>query len=142
MKKKNEISGLTDVQERQKLKAALRQMWRKSSRANHIKKVRFKHPDPNSRYTYGVQCVHCGCIKGQSQKTYYSTKTGRRRRTGAYHVNHILDTSLPPVKDITKDLGVFAEALIHTPLEIVCVDCHKTITAQQVINKREAESHN
>ncbi len=136
MKPKNEVSGLTDVQERQKLKAALRQMWRKSSRANHIRKVRFKHPDPNSRFTYALSCSKCGKCMGQSERQYYATKSGRRRRTGVYHVNHILDTSLPPVKDIKQDLGVFAEALIHTPLEIVCVECHKKITAQQVINKR------
>lgn len=130
------VSGLTGVQEKQKLKAALRQVWRKSSRANHLREVRFPHPDPNSRFKYAVRCTHCGTLFGQSEKTTYITKTGRRRRTGAYHVNHKTDTSMPPINDVEQDLGAYALALLHTELEVVCVPCHALETARQVKNKR------
>ncbi len=131
--KKHPVSGLTDVQERQKLKGALRNMWRKSSRFNHIKKVRFPHPDKSSRCKYAVRCTGCGRVYGMSEQVSYVAKTGRkrRRRTGAYHVDHICETGLPPVNDIVKDLGTYAERLIHTKLRILCVDCHLAVTIAQ-----------
>ena len=130
-REKHPVSGLTKAQENAKVKAALRQMWRKSSRANHIKSVRVPHPDPNSRFTYAVPCTECGRFMGQSEKTYYITASGRRRRTGVYHVDHICEKGMPSMKDIESDLGAYAEALIHTPLRVVCISCHATITSEQ-----------
>lgn len=129
------VSGLTVVQEKQKIKGALRQMWRKSSRAHHIKSVRFPHPDVDSRFKYAVTCEECHAIFGQSEKTFYKTKSGRRRRTGAYQVDHISPSGLPPINDLVGDLGYYAEALIHTPLRILCVSCHKAETKLQMENR-------
>jgi len=137
VKKKKEVhpvSGLTDVQERQRCKDAMRQVWRKTSRVKHIKEVRFPHPDPNSKFTFAVRCDDCGAIFGQSEKVRYKTNNGRYRRTGVYHVDHICD-GLSSVKDLTMDLGTFAEELLHTPLRILCVPCHKIVTSMQAETK-------
>lgn len=127
----NPITGLTTIQENQRSKAALRQMWRKTSRWKHIKDVRFPHPDGDSKFRYAVQCESCFCIFGQTEKITYVTKTGRRRRTGAYHVDHIRKTTLPPVNNMREDLGIFADELLHTEVRILCLDCHKIVTAEQ-----------
>ena len=126
------VSGLTSVQEIQKIKASLRHMWRKSSRANHIRSVRFPHPDKTSKFQYAVRCVKCDAVFGQSQKVPYRAKSGRRKRTGAYHVDHICEEGLPAVKDLVKDLGKHADKLIHTPCRILCVPCHELETRGQM----------
>jgi hypothetical protein len=133
-KKKNvhPVSGLTDVQERQRAKDSLRHVWRKTSRVKHLKDVRFPHPDKDSKFTYAVRCTECPKIFGQGEKVYYVSSSGRRRKTGAYHVDHISDSGLPPVADLVEDLGKFAEALLHTPLRVVCMECHRKITSQQM----------
>jgi hypothetical protein len=125
------VTGLTKVQTNQRCKAAMRQVWRKTSRAKCIRDNRFPHPDPTSSFTYAVPCAHCPKIMGQSEKIMYITKKGRRRRRGAYDVNHITDTTMPPVNDIVTDLGPYADELLHTPVEIVCPECHAKITAEQ-----------
>ena len=133
------VSGLTDVQTRQRCKDAIRHVWRKTSRAKHIRDNRIIHPDPNSRFKYAVFCTDCNAMFGQSETTTYKAKSGRRRRTGAYQVDHICETGMPPVNDLIEDLGAYADAVLHTPLRIVCVPCHKGITAAQVVKKFKKE---
>lgn len=114
------------------MKAAVRQVWRKTSRVKHIKEVRFPHPDPDSPFKYAVPCAKCGRIFGQSEKRTYATKSGRRRRTGAYHVNHICDLGLPEVVSIPNDLGNYALKCLETPVEVLCVECHNELTEVQM----------
>jgi hypothetical protein len=65
------------------------------------------------------------------EKVTYITTTGRRRRTGAYHVDHISEKGMPAIVDLKTDLGIFADALMHTPLRVLCVVCHKLETSEQ-----------
>ena len=134
----NSVTGLTSVQETQRCKQAIRHVWRKTSRVKHIRDVRFQHPDPESGFTFAVKCVGCETIFGQSEKVKYKTKHGKYRRTGAYEVNHIGD-GMPSVTNLIEDLGGFADKLLHTPLEILCPECHKKETAMQVERKRSKD---
>ena len=142
MKKKKEINpvtGLTVTQENQRAKKALRQMWRKTSRAHHIKQVRVPHPDPDSPFKYAVYCEMCYCYFGQSERVTYTTSTGRRRRTGAYQVDHKLKGYLPPVKDLRTDLGIYADELLHTEVRVLCVECHRIVTQEQSLYVRDCK---
>ena len=131
-KEKHPVSGLTSVQEIQRAKAALRNLWRRTARAKHIRENRITNTDHKSKFKFTVICSVCGKRMGQSEKKFYKTKNGRRRKTGVYHVDHIHDTGMPKVTDIETDLGKFFLELMHTKLRIVCIECHADITAKQM----------
>lgn len=131
-KPKHPVSGLTEVQTKARLKAAILREWRRTTRYKHIKEVRYKNEDPDCRSIYAVDCAICGRSMGQSEKISYISKAGKSRRILVYAVDHVCETGMPPINDIVEDLGEYAIAALETPVRVVCIDCHADVTKAQM----------
>ena len=126
-------SGLTDTELKVRLRDAIRKVWRRSARAKFIRSIRFPYPQP-SRFKWAVRCENCGATFGVNEKVTYRTRSGRRRRTSVYHVDHIHDVH--PLTNIEEDFGKHTLDIINNEFRILCVSCHLDRTLIQRKNKK------
>ena len=130
MSKRGEINpllGVTDAQLRTQIRSALRKCWRNSSRRVFIESVRVPYVG-SGRFKYGVVCVHCKRMMGQSEKEFQTLANGKRskRKSSAYQVDHI--AGCPSFTDIVWQLGNYCYSLMYGKLQILCTKCHKKET--------------
>lgn len=124
----NPVVGVTDAAFRAKISSAMRKLWQSTSRAQFIKSVRRPYKGTNGRYKYGVTCNKCDKEIGLSEKVEVTNKSGKKRLTSAYQVDHISQNS--SLRDIS-DVGDYCLTLFFGEMQILCYDCHKGKTLQQ-----------
>ena len=122
--------GCTTGQLHSQIRSMLRKCWRNSSRRVFIQSVRFPYDGP-AKFKFGVKCVACDRVMGQSEKAYDIKKDGTRtkHRKLVYEVDHI--DGNPPFLDIESDLGAYAKSLLYGSMRILCRNCHSSHTTLQ-----------
>lgn len=122
-------TGITPAQLRAKLRSALREIWRATSRKTFLVGARVPH-EGAGRGKYDVICATCDKRIGFSQKEYRVNKDGTKSKKPrlAYEVDHV-DGTHPFTK--LEDLGVYAESLMYGALRVLCHECHTERTKKQ-----------
>lgn len=126
------ITGITPGAMRTLLKSNLRPIWRRTSRKKFIESKRYKAENPaTGKQRFVVDCARCGRIMGVSEKERRPLKHGglSKKERSVYEIHH--KCSIPPLSDIRQTLGEFWHGLIYGEVEVVCHDCHKSLTAKQ-----------
>ena len=126
----NPLIGVTDAALRSQIRSALRKVWRSSSRRKFVESVRFPYKGLNGLGRYGVQCVHCERIMGQSEKGHATLKDGSlsKKKKLVWQVDHVNGCREFLCMD---DLGAYASDLFYSELRILCYSCHAEHTKEQ-----------
>jgi len=127
----NPFLGVTDANLRTQIRSALRKVWRNSSRRRFIESIRFPYKGLSGRGRYGVKCAVCERIMGQSECEFATLKSGKlsKKKSLVYQIDHVEMNH--ELLDIRKDLGEYANTLLYGEMRVLCVDCHKVVTAKQ-----------
>ena len=125
----NPITNCTDAALRTQIKGHLRKCWRNSSRRVFIEKVRVVYTGAG-RFKFGVVCVKCNRMMGQSEKERKLLVSGKlaKRKSSCYEIDHV--HGITPFHT-WADLGQYAYDLLFGEQEILCVGCHTAFTKKQ-----------
>ena len=122
-------TGITPAALRSKMRSALREIWRSTSRKKFLEKTRVLHTG-EGRSKYDVICSNCDKRMGFSEKAIMTKVNGTKRKkpTLVYQVDHI-DGNAPFLS--LRDLSAYAESLIYGEMRILCYQCHEKVTRKQ-----------
>lgn len=126
------ITGITPGAMRTLLKSNLRPIWRRTSRKKFIEAKRYKAENPaTGKQRFVLDCASCGRQMGVSEKERRPLKAGglSKKERSVYEIHHT--HGIPALTDIRKTLGEFWHGLIYGEMEVVCYECHKSLTANQ-----------
>jgi len=128
--KVNPKIGITEASLRSKIRSALREIWRATSRKKFLEDIRIPHTG-SGRNKYDVVCFKCGKVMGFSEKALFLKANGepRKKKTLVYQVDH--NHGNPPFLDLERDLGAYAQSLIYGEMRVACYQCHTKITKNQ-----------
>jgi len=125
----NPVIGVTDAQLRSQIRSALRKVWRNSSGKKFIEAIRVPYVG-SGRFKYGVVCVGCNRMMGQSESAHMELVGGglSKKKKLVYNVDHIEgnDSFLS-----LEELGGYTQSLIYGEMRVLCLRCHRAHTHDQ-----------
>ena len=120
-------TGITPGAMRTMLKAALRPIWRRTSRKVFIQSKRYRATNPKTgRQWFVLDCANCGRVMGVGEKERRPLKSGglSKKARSVFEIHH-KDGISPIKKNIRQTLGDYYQDLIFGQMECLCYQCHK-----------------
>jgi hypothetical protein len=119
-------TGITPGAMRTMLKAALRPIWRRTSRKVFIQANRYRATNPKTgRQWFVLDCANCGRVMGVGEKERRPLKSGglSKKARSVFEIHHT--DGISPLKNIRQTLGEYYQGLIFGQMECLCYKCHK-----------------
>ena len=122
-------TGIRPAQLRARIRSALREIWRNTSRKAYLIEARVPH-EGAGRGKYDVICEKCNRRMGFSEKAIRTNKDGSKSKKPrlVYEVDHKNGTTPFLTLD---DLGAYTKSLLYGELRVMCHECHSERTKQQ-----------
>jgi len=133
---RNPHTGVTEGQLMSRVRSALRKVSVATTRASHIKAVRFhKISRATGRNKWHLRCVLCSLDMPCGERVFKTKNDGSlyKKNSSIYEIDHIHGN--PPLKTMS-DLSAYAESLFYGEVRVLCWKCHKSVTKGQSAVRR------